>query len=58
MLSCSHFFLSNRKRSAMSKRAQESTSKEGSAMAKARPMDVVSRNLPSVKKDPPQDVSD
>ena len=57
MFSCSHF-LSNRKQSIMSKRAQESTSKEGSAVAKPRPMILVSRNLLSAKKDPLQDSSD
>ena len=57
MFSCSHF-LSNRKQSVMSKRAQESTSKEGSAVAKPRPLNLVSRNLLSAKKDPPQDSSD
>ena len=41
----------------MSKRAQESTSKEGSAVAKPRPMNLVSRNLLSAKKNPPQDSS-
>ena len=54
--SCGHF-LSNRKQSVMSKRAQESTSKEGSAVAKPRPMNLVSRNLLSAKKTPPQDSS-
>ena len=58
MFSCSHSVLSYIKQSAMSKRAQESTSKEGSAIAKPRPMKLVSRNLLSAKKDPPQDVSD
>ena len=55
MFSCSHssLSLSNSKQSAMSKRAQESTSKEGSALAK--PMNLVSRNLLSAEKDPPQD---
>ena len=53
MFSCSHF-LSNRKQSVMSKRAQESTLEEGSAVAKPRPMDFVSRILLSAKK-PPQD---
>ena len=56
MFSCSHF-LSNRKQSVMSKRAQESTSKEGSAVAKPRPMNLVSRNLLSAKKTPLQDSS-
>ena len=54
MFSCSHF-LSNKKQSVMSKRAQESTAKEGSAVAKPRPMSLVPRNLLSAKKDPPQD---
>ena len=57
MVSCSHF-LSNRKQSVMSKRAQESISKEGLAVAKPRPMNWVSRNLLTAKKDPPQDSSD
>ena len=56
-VSCNHF-LSNRKQSAMSKRAQESTSKAGSAVAKPKPMNLVSRNLLSAKKKPPQDSSD
>ena len=42
----------------MSKRARESTSKEGSVAAKPRPMNLVSRNLLSAKKDPPQGSSD
>ena len=42
----------------MSKRNQEGTSKEGSAMAKPRPMNLVPRNLLSTKKDSPQDMSD
>ena len=41
----------------MSKRAQESTSEEGSAVAKPRPMNLVSRNLLSGMKTPPQDSS-
>ena len=57
MFSCSHF-LSNRKQSVMSKRVQESTLKEGSAVAKQRPMNLVSKNLLSAKKDPPRDLSD
>ena len=57
MSSCSHF-LANRKQSVMSKRGQESTSKEASAVAKPRPMNLESRNLLSAKKDPPQDSSD
>ena len=40
----------------MSTRAQESMSKEGS-VAKPRPMNLVSRNLLSAKKTPPQDSS-
>ena len=55
--SCSHFFLSNGKQSAMSKRSQEGTSKEGSAVAKPRPMNLESKNLLSAKNDPPQDLS-
>ena len=39
VFSCSHF-LWNRKHSVMSKRAQESTSKEGSAVPKKRPMNL------------------
>ena len=54
MFSCSHF-LSNRKQSAMSKRAQESTAKEGSAVAKPRPMNVVSRNLLVAKQNSSKD---
>ena len=42
----------------MSKKAQDSTTKECSAVAKPRPMNLVSRNLLSAKKDPPQDSSD
>ena len=38
--------------------AQESTAKEGSAVAKPRPMNLVSRNFLSAKKNPPQDSSD
>ena len=57
MFCCSHF-LSNEEQSSMSKRAQESTCKEGSAVAKPRPMKLVSRNLLGAKKDPPQDSSD
>ena len=55
-VSCSHF-LSNRKQSVMSKRVQESTAKEGSVVAKPRPMSLVSRNLLSAKKIPPKDWS-
>ena len=54
--SCSHV-LSKRKQSVVSKRAQESTAKEGSAVAKPRPMSLVSRNLLSARKTPPQDSS-
>ena len=57
MISCSHFFLSKRKQSSMSKGVQEGTSKEGSAMAKPRPMNLVSRNLMSARKDSPKDMS-
>ena len=42
----------------MSKRAQESTAEEGLAVAKPRPTNLVSRNLLSVKKDPPEDLGD
>ena len=58
MFSCSHFFLSNGKQRAMSERSQDGTPKEGSAMAKPRPMNLVSRNLLSTKKDSPRDMSD
>ena len=68
MFSCSHFFLSNRKQSATSKRGQEGTSGEGSAMAKPRsmnlvegeprPMNLVSHNLLSTRMNYPQDSSD
>ena len=51
-------FLSNRKQSAVSKRGQEGSSREGSAMAKPRPMNLVSYNLLSSKKNSLQDVSD
>ena len=57
MFSCSHF-LSNRKQSVVSKRVQETTLKERSAVAKPRPMNLVSKNLLSAKKEPPQDLSD
>ena len=57
MFSCGRF-LSNSKQSVMSKRAQESTSKEESAVAKPGPMNLVSRNLLTAKKDPLQDSSD
>ena len=53
---CSHS-LSYRKQSVMSKRAQECTAKEVSAVAKPRPMRLVSRNLLSAKKTPSQDSS-
>ena len=39
-------------------RVRESTLKDGSAVAKPRPMNLVSTNLLSAKKDPPQDLSD
>ena len=51
-------FLSNRKQSATSKRAQESTPNVWSAVAKPRPMILVSRNLLSAMKDHPQNSSD
>ena len=51
--SCSHF-LSNRKQCVMSKRAQGSTAKEGSAVAKPRPMSLVSRNLLKAKQTSPK----
>ena len=41
MFSCSHFFLANRKQSAISKRGQEGASEEVLAMAKPRPMNLV-----------------
>ena len=56
MFSCSHL-LSNTKLTVMSKRAQESTAKEGSAVAKPKPMNLVSRNLLSAKETHPQDSS-
>ena len=55
--SCSHV-LSNWKQSAMSRRAQESISKEVSAVAKPRPMNLVSRNIPSAKSNLPQGSGD
>ena len=62
MFSCSHFnnFLSDPigKQSAMSKRGQEGTSRGGSATAKPRPMNLVSHNLLSTRKNSPQDMSD
>ena len=48
MFSCSHF-LSNRKQSVMSKRAQERGTEEGPPVAKPRPMSLVSRSAPSAK---------
>ena len=56
MFSCIHVF-PNRKQSIMSKRAQESTAKEDSAVAKPRPMSLVSRKLLSAKKNPLRDSS-
>ena len=50
VFSCSHF-LSNRKQSVMSKRARESASKEGSAVTKPRPMNLVSREQPRGSRD-------
>ena len=47
----------NFSKSVMSKRAQEGTSKEGSAVAVLRPMNLVSRNLLSAKKTTLQDSS-
>ena len=58
MFSCSHVFLANRKQSAMSKKGQEGTSRGGTAMAKPRPMNLVSHNLSSAKKKSQQDLSD
>ena len=49
IFSCSHF-LSNRKQRMMSMKSQESSAKEVSAVAKTRPMDLVSRNFQSAKK--------
>ena len=58
MFSCSHFH-SIRKQSFMSGgEAREGTPKKGSAVAKPRPMNLVSGNLLSANKDPPQDLSD
>ena len=66
--SCSHFsnFLSDplRKQSAMSKRGQETTSSEGSPMAKpkpmvpakARPINLVLRSPWSARENPPQEL--
>ena len=56
MFSCSNS-LSNRKQCDMSKRAQGSTQKGRSAVAKPSPQNLVSRNLLSAKKNPPQDSS-
>ena len=42
----------------MSKRVQESTLKDGSAVAKPRPMNLVSKNLLSVKKNSSRELSD
>ena len=50
MSSCSHL-LSNRKQSAMSKRGPEGTSGEGSAMAKPRPVNLVSHSLVNLELD-------
>ena len=47
----------HRRQSVMSKKVQGSTSKEGSGVAKTRPMNLVSKNLLSAKEDPPQDLS-
>ena len=57
MFSCIHF-LSNRKQPVISKRVQESPLKNGSAVTKPRPMNLVSKNLLSVKKDSSQELSD
>ena len=68
MFSCSHFFRSNRKQSAMLKRGQEGIPGEGSAiwkpksmnlvMAKPRPTNLVPHNVLSMKRSPPQELSD
>ena len=59
MFSCSHLskFLSDpiRKQCAMSKRVQESKMKEGSAVAKPKPMNL---NLSSMRKIPSQEARD
>ena len=68
MFSCIHFFLSNRKQreqSAMSKSGKEGTSRESSAiarprsmnlvMAKPRPLNLVSYNMFHAKQDPTHD---
>ena len=47
-------FLSNRKQSTMSKKAQESKTKEGLAVAKPRPTCLVSRNLLTAKQTFPE----
>ena len=56
VFSCSHF-LSNRKQSVMSQRAQENTAKEGSAVAKPRPIEFGVKEPPLRKENPPQDSS-
>ena len=58
LFSCIHFFLSNRKQSAMSKRGQEGTSGECSTMAKPRSSNLVSHNFLSTRKNSPQRLSD
>ena len=68
MFSCSHFFLSFRKQSAMSKRGQEGIPGEGSAMAKPksmnlvmakpRPANLVPHNVLSMKRSSPQELSE
>ena len=50
-------FLLNVKQSVISKRAQERTPKDDSAVTKPRPMKLVSRNLQSAKKTIPHDPS-
>ena len=57
LFSCTHVH-SNRKQCAMSKRVLESTLKEGSAVAKPRAMNLVSKNFLIVKRFLPQDLSD
>ena len=42
----------------MSRKTWESTAEEGSAVAKPKPTNLVSRNLASVKKDLPEDLDD
>ena len=60
MFSCTHFsnFLCDpmEKQSAMSKRGQETTSSEGSPMAKAKPVNLVLRSPWSARENPPQDL--